>query len=58
MDGKTTVIAYCADSRLLQVAGVLSAATLAVSSQLIWKHTDAYLKLLKSDGNDVTCHLL
>jgi hypothetical protein len=30
-----TVKAYCADSRLLQVAGVLSAATLAVSSQLI-----------------------
>jgi hypothetical protein len=30
---------------MLQVAGVLSAATLIVSSQLVWKHSDAYLKL-------------
>ena len=31
----TTVTVFCADSRILQVAGLLSAATLAVSSQLI-----------------------
>lgn len=30
-----TVTSYCAESRMLQVAGVLSAATLIVSSQLV-----------------------
>lgn len=30
-----TITSYCAESRMLQVAGVLSAATLIVSSQLV-----------------------
>ena len=34
-DGKTTITAYCADSRMLKLAGLLSAATLVASSHLI-----------------------
>jgi len=43
-----TVTAYCADSRMLQVAGLLSAATLVVSSQLVWncQNQDLYYEII------------
>ena len=34
-DGKTMITAYCADSRIFKLAGLLSAATLVASSHLV-----------------------
>ena len=35
-----SVTVYCADSRVLQIAGLLSASSLVASSLLVWKYLE------------------